>query len=102
MSNLYDSIAAVTDKLGSKSPIVNRGYKFAEESGEFMVEVGVALGISNKQAGPDGVLGEAADVCITCLSIVRRLHPEITAEQFQDVVNTKLAKWEVKNKDYLV
>lgn len=99
---MYNSISAVTDKLGSKSPIINRGYKFAEESGEFMVEVGVELGISNKTAGPDGVIGEAADVCITCLSIVRRLHPELTAAQFQEVVDRKLAKWETKNKDYIV
>lgn len=102
MDDLYSSIAAVTDKLGSTSPIINRGYKFAEEAGEFMVEVGVELGISNKLAGPDGVVGEAADVCITCLSIVRRMFPDLTAEQFQEVVNKKLAKWEVKNKDYLV
>ncbi len=98
---MYNSIAEVTDKLGSKSPVINRGYKFAEECGEFMLEVAVELGISNKQAGSDGVIGEAADVCITCLSIVRRLYPELTAEGFQAVLDKKLAKWEVKNKDYI-
>lgn len=102
MFNLYDSISAVTDELGSTSPIVNRGYKFAEEAGEFMLEVAVELGISNKEAGKDGVKGEAADVVITCLSIVRRLFPDFTAEEFQEVVNRKLEKWKVVNKDYVV
>ena len=65
-----------------------------------MQEVAVELGISNKKVGPDGVVGEAADVLITCLSIVRRLFPDLTAEQFQAAVDKKLEKWEIKNKDY--
>jgi hypothetical protein len=71
--------------------------KFGEEVGEFTVEVAIKTRNCNKPQGPDGVVGEAADVIITCLDIMHKLHPEITSEQFDEVVKSKLAKWERKH-----
>lgn len=93
---MFKRIAEVSDEMGYTQPVINRGYKFAEESGEFMVEIGAKLKITNKKEGPDGVVGEAADVMITCLDIVHRLFPDLTEEQFAEVVERKLAKWKRK------
>jgi hypothetical protein len=58
-----------------------------------MKEVGIAIGAIRRKPGEDGVIGEGADVVITCLDIVHRLHPELTQEEFMKVVERKLAKW---------
>lgn len=90
---MFKRIAEVSDEIGSKSDVINRGYKFGEESGEFMKEVGIAIGAIRRKPSEDGVIGEGADVVITCLDIVHRIHPDLTQEQFMKVVEKKLAKW---------
>lgn len=90
---MFNKIATVSDEIGSTQDIRNRGFKFFEEAGEFSVEVGIVLGVTNKTPGPDGVVGEAADVVITCLDIVHRLYPNLTEEEFEAVLQTKLDKW---------
>lgn len=90
---MFNRIAEVSDEINSQSHVSNRGYKFGEESGEFLKEVGIAIGAIRRKPGEDGVIGEGADVVITCLDIVHRLHPDLTAEDFMVVVEKKLAKW---------
>lgn len=97
---MFKRISEVSDQKTVRQPIIHRGYKFSEECGEFMVEVAIELGISGKTVGKDGVIGEAADVCITCLDIVHRLYPDLTEEQFIEVLDRKLTKW--KNKPAIV
>lgn len=93
---MFNRIIEVSKEKCVGQPVINRGYKFSEECGEFMVEVAIELGISDKVAGPDGVIGEAADVVITCLDIVHRLHPDLTQDQFIEVIERKIAKWKSK------
>jgi NTP pyrophosphatase (non-canonical NTP hydrolase) len=94
---MFNLITEMSDKLGKGSDPVIRMLKFGEEVGEFTVEVAVKTGNCSKPQGPDGVVGEAADVIITCLDIMHKLHPEVTSKQFDEVVKNKLAKWERKH-----
>lgn len=83
----------MSDEIGSKKSPIIRLAKLTEEVGEFATEVSIATGNCHKEPGIDGVIGEGADVIITALDIVHRCHPDLTQEQFMEVVNKKLAKW---------
>jgi len=78
--------------------------KCMEELGELSTEVAVAEGQGYKEAGKDGVVGEAIDTMASLIDLVflhlRRENPDITLEEIQKILYNKLIpklhKWESK------
>lgn len=70
--------------------------KCTEELGELSVEVQIKEGVSYKQPGKDGVVGEAIDL-ITCLiDMIHINYPELTEEDLLAIAIPKLEKWKEK------
>lgn len=64
-----------------------------EETGELAQEVKIAERDSYKLEGIDGILGEAVDVIICAVDLIRGSYPTITEAEIIEVVNKKLNKW---------
>lgn len=81
--------------------LVERAGKTCEEVGETM---GAILSYTNapgsgyKNKTLDDVIEENADTFICVLSVLAHAAPEMSLEQFMDVVNIKMDKWESKVK----
>lgn len=71
--------------------------KCMEELGEMALEDNIANGLSYKDAGSDGVAGEAVDLAICAMDMFALQHPDNTAEEIQylflDYMGKKLNKW---------
>jgi hypothetical protein len=71
--------------------------KCMEELGEMALEDNIALGLSYKNAGSDGVAGEAVDLAICAMDMFALQYPNTTAEEIQNLfilyMNKKLNKW---------
>lgn len=70
--------------------------KCVEELGELSVELQIAAGVSYKEAGKDGVVGEAIDLITCVLDIIRITHPNLTEEDLVSIAIPKLEKWKTK------
>lgn len=67
-----------------------------EEVGELAKEVNIEFSNSKKTPGSDGVVGEIAD-CVVCLiDLLYVTHPELTEENFSQIIQNKLEKWKRK------
>lgn len=44
-------------------------------------------------SGPDGVFGEAVDIIICALDLIKVNNPNITEEQIMEYANSKCEKW---------
>ncbi|UYE98549.1 hypothetical protein XbC2_120 [Xanthomonas phage XbC2] len=89
-------------ELGSKGTDDTRtnNYVFKkcmEELGEMALEDNIAEGLSYKDAGSDGVAGEAVDLAICAMDMFALQHPDNTAEEihflFLEYMGKKLNKW---------
>lgn len=71
--------------------------KINEELGEMTLEMNVADGLSYKEAGKDGVKGEAVDLAICAMDMFALECPGMSADEiereFLTYMNIKLAKW---------
>ena len=67
-----------------------------EEVGELSTEVAISENLSYKERGPDGVVGEAIDVIICAIDLIRIDSPNITEEEILDILETKCDKWMLK------
>lgn len=65
------------------------------EVGELAEEVMIAQGRSYKEAGKDGIIGEAVDVMLCMFDIIHRTNPSITEDEIMMIMNKKLLKWEL-------
>ena len=70
--------------------------KCVEELGELSVEVQIKEGTSYKQAGKDGVVGEAIDLITCLLDIIHINYPELTEADLLAIAIPKLEKWKEK------
>lgn len=64
------------------------------EMGELAEEIAIADGNHYKQAGADGVVGEAVDLIVCVLDIIHKHDPTVTEEDLIKIAVRKLAKWE--------
>lgn len=71
--------------------------KINEELGEMTLEMNIRDGLSYKEAGSDGVAGEAVDLAICAMDMFALQHPGKTAEEihslFVEYMVKKLDKW---------
>lgn len=63
------------------------------ELGELTDEVLIAEGKSGKQAGEDGVVGEAVDTIICLLDMIHAADPTVTEQQIERIIVSKMEKW---------
>lgn len=64
-----------------------------EEVGELAREIEIAHGISYKESGPDGVIGEALDMIASGLDVIYLERPDITERELVELVRPKMKKW---------
>lgn len=64
------------------------------EVGELAEEVLIDQGLSYKQAGVDGIVGESVDVILCAMDIIRVADPMLSEEELMGIVARKLYKWE--------
>lgn len=67
-----------------------------EEVGELATEVNIKEGHSNKGEGKDGIVGEAVDVILCAVDMIFVNNPEVTEEEVQAIIESKLSKWRNK------
>lgn len=70
--------------------------KCVEELGELSVELQIAAGVSYKEAGRDGIVGEAIDLITCALDMIRITHPELSEDELVAIAIPKLEKWKAK------
>lgn len=63
------------------------------EVGELAQEVQIDSGDSYKDPGADGVVGEALDVILCAIDIIRQTQPDCTEAELIEIAEFKLAKW---------
>lgn len=68
------------------------------EIGELSDEILKHKGFSNKDKQDNGIVLEAIDVIVSCLDIIQLQKPDITQEEIDKLLHTKIDKW--KNKNY--
>ncbi len=64
-----------------------------EEFGELSTEVAILNGTNFKQPSVDGVAGEAVDVILCMLDIIKLHKPDITPNELAHLMQNKTAKW---------
>ena len=67
-----------------------------EEIGELSQEILIDGGLSYKDPGPDGIIGEALDAIICLVDLIYQYDNSITESALIDIADHKLNKW--KNK----
>jgi NTP pyrophosphatase (non-canonical NTP hydrolase) len=68
-----------------------------EEMGELSTEIAIVQGTKKRAPSPDGVKGEAVDVFVVAVDMLRAAWgDELFTTAFTDKVASKLAKWEGK------
>ena len=65
-----------------------------EEVGELSTEINIQTGYTKRQPGADGILGEAIDVILCAIDLIKVNYPDITEEELKQVVKEKCCKWE--------
>jgi len=64
-----------------------------EEIGELSTEVLIVEGMSSKEPGEDGIIGEAVDSILCLLDIIYYENPDITDEELKEIMVKKCYKW---------
>lgn len=92
--NLISTVFEQCNKIDVARSPISIMLKVSEEVGELSTEVAVQAGLSYKNAGVDGVLGESADVMIAIIDLVYK--SGYSQKQLEDMMELKLAKWRDK------
>lgn len=92
--NILRMVSATSLKVGSD----NRDAIFKsliEEVGELATEIAIEDGTKNREASPDGVVGEAIDCLVVIIDMIHNeIGDNIHGQAFLDRVQSKLNKWE--------
>jgi NTP pyrophosphatase (non-canonical NTP hydrolase) len=64
-----------------------------EEVGELATEISINDGFKNRQASEDGIVGEAVDVILAALDIIKIHQPDITSNELNGIALNKCKKW---------
>lgn len=95
---MIDTIFATSDTILNNRSNFEILAHLTEEVGELAEETIIHEGLSYKSQGKDGLVGEAVDAIICILDLVRRTHPECTADQLAKIAESKCNKWKEKAK----
>jgi NTP pyrophosphatase (non-canonical NTP hydrolase) len=95
---IVDTVFEMSDKIDNNRTVENILTHTSQELGELAEEVQIEMGNSYKTGGIDGVLGEAVDLIICALDMIHVHHPHHTEEDILPLVQSKLNKWYVTEK----
>jgi len=66
------------------------------ELGELSDEIMIVEGKSDREAGVDGVVGEAVDVIVCMLDIIHKADPTVCENDIVNIAKAKIKKWQSK------
>ena len=87
---VFHASDTVDDDDRTVSDILHYAYT---EMGELAEEHIIEQGRSYKNAGPDGVVGEAMDAILCLLDIIHVHSPELTSVDLEHIAIHKINKW---------
>ena len=64
-----------------------------EEVGELATEISIERGFKNREPSADGIVGEAVDVILAALDIIKIHEPGITEKELNSIALSKCNKW---------
>ena len=100
MSDLITEIFFTAKRIDNGRGPLNVNASIMAEVGELAEEIEIQYGVSYKESGPDGILGEAIDSIICIVDLLYLCYPDLTNEEILAVAKTKLQKWEDKVNDH--
>ncbi len=94
MRGIVALVASYADRIDDGRSQVDSFNYLAAEVNELADEVAGVM------PGPDGIFGEAVDVMINCIDMMRSEYPNLTLAQLEakvyEYTRTKCDKWEAK------
>ena len=93
MKTVVEKIFSVCETINSERNIQSVMDHLEGETWELRQEV-LATYRKDIVTGDDGVVGEAVDVILCALDIIKQRHPEFQEKDLHAVVDRKLAKWQ--------
>ena len=93
MTGFIEKVWQTSDQIKNNRTPYDVMASVMEETGELALEVSIVMGGSYKEEGPDGIIGEAIDLMISTLDLVRIHYPDITEEDLVGLAHVKLLKW---------
>jgi hypothetical protein len=90
---IIDVVFEASDEVQNKRTVGDALRALYEEAGELSTEVSVKRGLSNKKPGKDGIVGEAVDVILCALDIIRLENPLMTSKAIKKLAQIKCDKW---------
>ena len=106
-NDLISKTFAVSDSVLNGRTVDDVVLHMTTELGELSTEILIANGKSYKDPGEDGIVGEAIDVILCALDVIRLDTPDITVDEIMSIADKKLKKWvekeqEIRNRPYWI
>lgn len=98
--SLVTEIFKVSDDIKNNRTIENILTHLTTEVGELAEEVQIELGHCRKERGEDGVVGEAIDVILCAIDIIRVHDPFLSEETLLEMMDSKISKWRRNHGEY--
>lgn len=96
-TDAIDMVVASADRIFPRRSYDTILKSLMEEMGELSTEIAIVQGTKKRAASPDGVKGEAIDVFVVAVDMLRAAWGnEINTPTFKAAVQRKLNKWEGK------
>lgn len=93
--NAMQMVVASADRIFPRRSYDTILKSLMEEMGELSTEIAIAQGTKKRAASSDGIKGEAVDVFVVAMDMLRAAWgDELFSAQFNAKVASKLAKWE--------
>lgn len=97
ITNHIGLVVATADRVFPRRSFDTILKSLVEEMGELSTEIAIEQGTKKRAPSPDGVKGEAVDVFIVAVDMLRATWGDkLFTQEFTDKVTSKLAKWEGK------
>ncbi len=106
-SDLISKTFAVSDSVENGRLLTDVLAHMMSEVGELSTEIMIACGRSYKDPDRDGVVGEAVDVILCALDVIRLYDPTVSVDDVLQTADAKLKKWvekeeEIRNRPYWI
>lgn len=97
--SLVNLVFATSDRIKNGRGIQHVLHAVVSELGELNDEVAIECGMSYKTPSVDGVIGEAIDLIVSAIDLIRVHSPLLTEQELCKIAELKLQKWERKVSD---
>lgn len=95
LNNTIGLVVATSDRIFPRRSYDTILKSLMEELGELSTEIAIEQGTKKRSPSQDGVRGEAVDVFVVAVDMLRATWGEdLFTQEFTDKVTSKLAKWE--------